>query len=64
MASHEFQDSLLDRLYDALRSDQLSPNEPSSGVAVGALDLRRSAIFLATEQEIRHLFKEAVTNAG
>jgi hypothetical protein len=55
MASHEFsarnpiEEAILNSLYDALRSDQLSPNEPSSGVAVGALDLRRSAIFLATE---------------
>lgn len=63
-ARNPIEEAILQALYDALRSDQVSPNEPPSGVAVGALDLRRSAIFLATEQEIRHLFKEAVTNAG
>jgi hypothetical protein len=54
MASYEFsarnpiEEAILNSLYDALRSDQASPGEPPSGVAVGALDLRRSGIFLAT----------------
>ena len=48
-ARNPIAEAILKALYDALRSDQMSPNEPPSGVAVGALDLRRSAIFLATE---------------
>lgn len=46
-------EALLKALYDALRADQCAAEagkaDPSSGVAVGALDLRHSAIFLAAE---------------
>lgn len=63
-ASRE-EEAFLKALYDALKIDQqnaaLGVADPQSGVAVGMLDLRRSAIFLQVEANWRQWVRTDAT---